>query len=105
MADLPVYPISAFFAASKSRVYRERAVRRGLALIRFLEANNLVNHKLSLDEGGLDTSRDIVYSDLTSEGQRLMDECLYRWLQSTDTAGREENVTILESTLTKLRRE
>lgn len=101
--DYLIESLPVAFGASKNRSYRDRAIARAGALIRFLQGNRLTRRTI-LEENRLpDESTEVWLSDLTAEGWRLIEAAHIKWLDAIDRGSPPEDTTILSNALARIR--
>jgi hypothetical protein len=85
MSDDTIISLAPFLAASKSAGYRRTTLAFFSALVSFLQENNLTVKRLVEDPDQLSEDFKLAASDLTAEGNEVVDKGLDRWLNSINS--------------------
>lgn len=82
--------------------YKDRIMRRYLALVTFLEKQKLTTHPL-LVNGQIPSDFTLNSADLTEEGLKVIKTGYDKWGKGVDRGNSPEDVSLLEKTLSQIR--
>ncbi|NIF16383.1 hypothetical protein [Pantoea sp. Cy-639] len=105
--DYPVWDIDMLVASYESAPDWQKSIKIAMeSLFVFLERNNLLTCRVT-DEDGRVVKRIIMNSEITEEGNKLVDgprSAVHRWAKSKKIINDPTNLSLLEKALAEIRK-
>ena len=104
MKNILIYTLQSEIRRARGRKEQLEFIRKStIALISFLQNNNLVTRNLLENDSDLTDDFKLMKSDLTDIGYLVLQKTLTKWLDTTSNGNHEpDDITILEKKLMKV---
>lgn len=98
-----IFKVSWLTQAPGNEDLREEIVEHTYRIVKFLQDNSLVLHRLMENRGDITDEFSLTSDDLTAEGLAVMKAGYSRWLREVDKGMDPADVSILEAALARIR--